>query len=59
MATAYILWDRKEKRVVENGGVPIIFTQSSDASAHASGRLTKHVPAGDQSKTYDTLTVTV
>jgi hypothetical protein len=59
MATAYILWDRTNKTVVESSGVPILFPSSAAASTHASGRLTKHVNAGDAAKVYDTLTVTI
>ncbi len=59
MTTAYILWDRKEKRVVENSGGPLIFSSSGDATTHTTGRLSKRVAAVDQGKTYDVLTVTI
>ena len=58
MATAYILWDRAEKRVVENSGVPVLFPSSGAATTHLSTHG-KRVSASDQSKTYDVLTVTI
>lgn len=59
MATAYILWDRKEKRVVESGGAPLIFSQSADATTHQTGRIKKHVAQTETANVYDVLTVTV
>lgn len=61
MATAYILWDRKAKCVVESSGTPVLFAQSADATAHTA-RINKHCPNGpngDTGKTYDVLTVTI
>lgn len=55
MATAFIIWDRVEKKAV--GDPTLVFSKSADANTHVT-RLTKF---GDrkETRTFDVVTVTI
>jgi len=58
LPTAYVLWERTAKTVVATSGVPIVFSQSADASAHITASL--DAKRGSASaRVYDVLSVQV